>query len=50
MKMIEFKREDLPVRIYLKLPDQVKEYVLLLTKQDKLLLNKSNERSEERTL
>ncbi len=40
---LELKREDLPVSIRLKLPEGTKEYVLVKTKQDGLLLNKPQE-------
>ena len=39
-RTVEFRPEDLPITIRLKLPGSVKEYILLKTKQDKLLLNK----------
>ena len=39
-KTLELKPEDLPVTVRLKLPEGEKEYILLKTKQDKLLLNK----------
>ena len=41
MKVLALKPEQLPLRIRLKVGDDVKEYLLLKTKQDKLLLNKS---------
>lgn len=37
---VELKPEDLPVRLKFRSPDGVKEYVLIKTKQGKLLLNK----------
>ena len=42
-KTIELKPEDLPVRLRYQGLGGVKHYVLLRTKQDKLLLNKSVE-------
>jgi hypothetical protein len=42
MKAIELKPEELPLTIRLSLPSGTKEYVLVKTKQDKLLLNKPN--------
>jgi hypothetical protein len=42
MKVLELKREDLPLVIRLQLTDGCKEYVLVKTKQDKFLLNKPN--------
>jgi hypothetical protein len=44
MSVLELRPDQLPLLIRLKLKDQVKEYVLLKTRQDKLLLNKPNER------
>lgn len=43
MKVIELKPDDLPVVIRPKLWNETKDYVLLKTKQDRLLLNKSIE-------
>ena len=40
MKLINLKPEDFPVRIRLQVADSWKDYVLVKTKQDKLLLNK----------
>lgn len=40
MKAIELRPEQFPVIIRLKLGNDTKEYVLVRTKQDKLLLNK----------
>ena len=40
MKILEFKLEDLPVTVLLHVPGGSKEYVLVKTKQDKLLLNR----------
>ena len=42
MRVLELKPSDLPIVIRLKLFSETKEYVLLKTKQDKLLLNKPN--------
>jgi hypothetical protein len=47
-RMIEFKAEDLPVTIRLTVAGEVKEYVLVKTKQDRLLLNKPQK--DSRTL
>ena len=41
MKTVELKPEQLPMLIRLVAADEIKEYVLLKTKEDKLLLNKS---------
>lgn len=38
--IMELTAEDLPMRVRLNLPDGIKEYILLKTKQGKLLLNK----------
>ena len=43
MSVIELRPEQLPLVIRLKTKDQAKDYVLIRTKQDKLLLNKPNE-------
>ena len=43
MSVLELKPDQLPLIIRLKLMGQTKEYVLVRTKQDKLLLNRSNE-------
>jgi hypothetical protein len=40
---LEFSPEELPVSIRLKLPEGSKEYILVKTKQDRLLLNKPQE-------
>jgi hypothetical protein len=40
---LELKPEDLPVTIRLKSPEGTKVYVLLKTKQDRLLLNRPQE-------
>jgi len=43
MSVLELRPEQLPLVIRLKTKDQAKDYVLIKTKQDKLLLNKRNE-------
>jgi hypothetical protein len=40
MKPLELKPEDLPMTVRLKTQEGSKEYVLVITKQEKLLLNK----------
>jgi hypothetical protein len=40
---LELRPEDLPVSIRLNLPEETKEYILVKTKQDRLLLNKPPE-------
>ena len=40
MKPLELKPEDQPIIVKLKTQDGTKDYVLLMTKQEKLLLNK----------
>ena len=40
MKPLELKPEDLPITVRLKTREGSKEYVLVVTKQEKLLLNK----------
>jgi hypothetical protein len=45
--ILELKREHLPVTIRLRLPEGTKEYVLVRTKQDGLLLNKPQEVSKQ---
>jgi hypothetical protein len=40
MKLIELNPGDFPIVIRLKLPDEIREYLLVKTKQDKLLLNR----------
>jgi hypothetical protein len=45
MKTIELKPEQFPLVIRLKLSNGTKEYVLIKTRQDKLLLNKPTEGS-----
>jgi hypothetical protein len=47
---LEFKPEDLPVSIRLRLSEGTKEYVLVKTKQDRLLLNKPQEVSKRSQL
>jgi hypothetical protein len=42
-KTLEFTAEELPVIIRLKSHDGTKDYVLVRTKQDRLLLNKPQE-------
>jgi len=39
-RTLELKPEHLPVTIRLKAPEGTKEYILVKTKQDRLLLNK----------
>jgi len=39
-KTLELKPEDLPVRLRFEGPEGIREYVLIKTKQGKLLLNK----------
>ena len=43
MKILEFKPEEFPVTVQLRSPEGTKQYVLVKTKQGKLLLNKSVE-------
>jgi hypothetical protein len=43
MKSLELKPEDLPLMVKLKTREGTKDYVLLGTKQGKLLLNKPME-------
>jgi hypothetical protein len=43
---LELRPEDLPVKIRLKSPEGTKEYLLVKTNQDRLLLNKPPESSE----
>ena len=45
-KTMELKPENLPLRLRYQGPGGVKHYVLLKTKQDKLLLNKSVEEAD----
>ncbi len=40
MKVLELKPQDFPVTVLLRAAEGSKEYVLVKTKQDKLLLNK----------
>jgi hypothetical protein len=40
MKTIELKPEDFPVTVQLHISGGIKQYVLVKTKQEKLLLNK----------
>jgi hypothetical protein len=40
MKPLELRPEDLPIMVKLKTQDGTKDYVLIMTKQEKLLLNK----------
>jgi hypothetical protein len=42
MRIVELKPEELPLLIRFKVGIETREYVLLRTKQGKLLLNKSN--------
>jgi hypothetical protein len=42
MSVLELKPNQLPLVIRLKTKDQTRDYVLIRTKQDKLLLNKPN--------
>ncbi len=49
MSVLELRPEQLPLVIRLKTKDQAKDYVLIRTKQDKLLLNKPNEVASIRT-
>jgi hypothetical protein len=48
MKALELKPEDLPMTVRLKTHEGSKDYVLVLTKQEKLLLNKPLESVRER--
>jgi hypothetical protein len=43
---LEFTPEELPVTIRLKSQDGTKDYVLVRTKQDRLLLNKPQENTK----
>ena len=49
MSVLELRPEQLPLVIRLKTKDQTKDYVLIRTKQDKLLLNRPNEVGPIRT-
>ena len=46
-KTLELGPEDLPINIKLKSLDGTKEYVLVKTKRDRLLLNKPQEVSKQ---
>lgn len=48
--VLELKPENLPLTISLQLPGKTKEYVLVKTKQDKLLLNKPNGGSQPQSI
>jgi len=48
MKILELKAEDFPLSIYLYVAGGVKQYVLVKTKQDKLLLNKPLETASDK--
>jgi hypothetical protein len=48
MKALELKPEDLPMTLRLKTQEGSKDYVLVVTKQEKLLLNKPLESVRER--
>jgi hypothetical protein len=48
MRVIELKPEQLPLVIRLKADGQCRDYVLIRTKQDKLLLNRPNDVSPTR--
>jgi hypothetical protein len=41
MKVISLKPEQLPILLRLQVGEEIREYVLIKTRQDKLLLNKS---------
>ncbi len=43
MKIVELKPEDFPVMVQLHSPQGSKQYVLIKTKQGKLLLNRPTE-------
>jgi hypothetical protein len=49
MEVVELKPDQLPLLIRFKVGDETKEYVLLKTKQGKLLLNKSNGEGQTQT-
>jgi hypothetical protein len=40
MKILELKSEEFPVIVQLRSPEGIKQYVLVKTKQGKLLLNR----------
>jgi len=42
MEVVELKPDQLPLLIRFRVGDEIREYILLKTKQGKLLLNKSN--------
>lgn len=42
MRVLELRPDQMPLVIRLKTKDQTRDYVLIKTRQDKLLLNKSN--------
>jgi hypothetical protein len=48
MNPLELKPEDLPMTVRLKTQDGSKDYVLVMTKQEKLLLNKPLGSTRER--
>jgi len=48
MKILELKPADFPLAIRLQLAGSSKQYVLVKTKQDKLLLNKPLENSPDK--
>jgi hypothetical protein len=48
MKILELKPEDFPLAIRLYVAGSSKRYVLIKTKQDKLLLNKSLENASDK--
>ena len=47
VKTLELKPEDLPVRLRFEGPEGIKDYVLIKTKQGKLLLNKPIEETRK---
>lgn len=49
MSVIELRPEQLPLVIRLKTDEQSREYVLIRTKQDKLLLNRPNDVTPTKT-
>jgi hypothetical protein len=48
MKVLQLRSEDFPLEIRLQLAGGLKQYVLVKTKQDKLLLNKPLENSSNK--
>jgi len=48
MKSLELKPNDLPITLRLKTQAGSKEYVLIVTKQEKLLLNKALRNASDR--